>query len=232
MMGRHHALLGGSAWMGMGALAGMPAVPLAASAAVCAAAAMLPDIDEPGSTVAHLCGPVTLATAWLAQRLSGGHRHATHSLAAVAVAGVVGLSVSPFTVAQTVIMALLFALFLRVLAPPPFPYGICCFATAGISAYLVVAHLGAGWLPLALAAGVALHLVGDMLTRGGVPLLWPNPTHFSWPVLGHTRSHRETAFAAGLWVALLAVSWMAFGTLAHPVARHVGPGIEWVAHHS
>jgi membrane-bound metal-dependent hydrolase YbcI (DUF457 family) len=125
MMGRHHALLGGSAWIGMGALAGMPAVPLAASTAACAAAAMLPDIDEPGSTVAHLCGPVTMATAWLTKRLSGGHRHATHSLAAVAVAGIVGLSVTPFPVAQAVILALLFALFLRVLAPPPFRYGIC-----------------------------------------------------------------------------------------------------------
>jgi hypothetical protein len=71
MMGRHHALLGGTTWMGMGALAGMPAVPLAASVAACAAAAMLPDIDEPRSTVAHLCGPVTPATAWLTQRLSG-----------------------------------------------------------------------------------------------------------------------------------------------------------------
>jgi hypothetical protein len=56
MMGRHHALLGGTAWMGMGALAGMPAVRLAASAAACAAAALLPDIDEPGSTVAHSAG--------------------------------------------------------------------------------------------------------------------------------------------------------------------------------
>lgn len=232
MMGRHHALLGGSAWMGIGALAGMPAGPLAVSAAACATAAMLPDIDEPGSTVAHLCGPVTIATAWLTQRISGGHRHATHSLAAVAIGGVVGLSVSPFPIAQAVVLALLFALFLRVLAPPPFRYGICSFAVAGLLAYHVVAQLGAGWLPLALAAGVALHLVGDMLTSGGVPLLWPNPTHFSWPVLGHTHSHRETVFAARLWVALLAVSWVTFGAVAHPVARHVEPGIQWVAHHS
>lgn len=231
MIGRHHALLGGTAWMGMGALAGMPAVPLAASAAACAAAAMLPDIDEPGSTVAHLCGPVTLATAWLTKRLSGGHRHATHSLAGVAVAGAAGLSVSSFPVARAVALAFLFALLLRVLAPPPFRYGICCLPIAGIAAYLVVTHLGAGWLPLALAAGVTLHLVGDMLTNGGVPLLWPNPTHFSWPVLGHTQSHRETALAAGLWVALLAVSLMTFGAAAHPVARHVEPGVQRVAHH-
>lgn len=174
---------------------------------------------------------MTLATAWLTKRLSGGHRHATHSLAAGAIAGVVGLSVSPFPVAQAVVLALLFALFLRVVAPPPLRYGICCFATAGIAAYLVMAHRGAGWLPLALAAGVTLHLVGDMLTTGGVPLLWPKGAHFSWSVLGHTLSHRETAFAASLWVALLAFSLVAFGGVAHPLARHVEPGIQWVAHH-
>jgi membrane-bound metal-dependent hydrolase YbcI (DUF457 family) len=230
-MGRHHSLLGGTAWMGMGALAGMPAVPLAASAAACAAGAMLPDIDEPESTVAHLCGPVTLATAWLTKRISGGHRHATHSLAAVAVAGIVGLSVTPFPLARAVILALLFALFLRVLSPPPFRYRICCFTVAGLAARAVVVHTETGWLPIALAAGVTLHLVGDLLTSGGVPLLWPNPTHLSWPVLGHTRSHRETAFAAGLWVALLAVSLVTFGAVAHPVARHVEPSIQWVAHH-
>jgi hypothetical protein len=70
-----------------------------------------------------------------------------------------------------------------------------------------------------------------MLTAGGVPLLWPNHTHFSWPPLGHTHSHRETAFTAGLWVALLAVSLVIFGAVAHPAARHVEPGIQWVAHH-
>jgi membrane-bound metal-dependent hydrolase YbcI (DUF457 family) len=141
------------------------------------------------------------------------------------------LAVSPFPIAQAVVLALLFALFLRVLAPPPFRYGIGCFAMAGIAAYLVAVHIGATWLSLALAAGVALHLVGDMLTSGGVPLLWPCRIHFCWPVLGHTHSHREAVFAAGLWVALLAVSLVAFDPAAHPVARHVEPGVQRLAHH-
>jgi hypothetical protein len=33
----------------------------------------------------------------------------------------------------------------------------------------------ASWLPLAIGLGYLTHIVGDMLTVGGVPLLWPVP---------------------------------------------------------
>jgi membrane-bound metal-dependent hydrolase YbcI (DUF457 family) len=75
------------------------------------------------------------------------------------------------------------------------------------------------WFPLAMGVGVAMHIVGDMLTTGGVNLIWPlriKPPRFlrkvpviSWiwrangyfslPVLGDAGSVRE-------WLLLVPVS--------------------------
>ena len=208
MMGRHHALLGGVVWLGVGALSHMAPEALAASTGTCAAAAILPDIDEPGSTVAHLCGPVTEIVAFFTKRLSGGHRHATHSVLAVAVAGVSGLAVTPWPAGRAVLLGLLLALFFRVLAPPPLRYRLVCLVAGGVAAWACVHCIGTGWLAPVLAAGVALHLVGDMLTEGGVPLLWPNSRHFSCPLLGHTHSLRESIFGMTMAVMSMALAFL------------------------
>ena len=84
--GRTHALSGavaGSALSIAALHASRPTVALAAL--VTAGAAVLPDVDHPDSTVAHTFGLVTQAFAWIVGRLSGGHRHLTHSLSGVAV---------------------------------------------------------------------------------------------------------------------------------------------------
>ncbi|MGD0321341.1 MAG: metal-dependent hydrolase [Acidimicrobiales bacterium] len=219
-MGRHHALLGGVVWLGVGALSHMAPEALAASTGTCAAAAILPDIDEPGSTVAHLCGPVTEMVAFLTKRLSGGHRHATHSALAVAAAGALGLAVTPWSGARAVLLGLLLALFFRVLAPPPLRYRLVCFAAGGIAAWTCVHYVSTRWLAPALPAGVALHLVGDMLTEGGVPLLWPNLRHFSCAVLGHTHSLRESVFGIAMWAAFLGLALVVFG----------GHELGWLGH--
>lgn len=65
-----------------------------------------------------------------------------------------------------------------------------------------------GWLPAAIMIGFVTHLIGDFLTIGGLPLLWPfNPRpplallplrmvwmpngYFAFPILGKTGSKRE-----------------------------------------
>jgi membrane-bound metal-dependent hydrolase YbcI (DUF457 family) len=79
-LGRTHALFG----VVTGAVAGFalhaPRPQAAVAAVLTAGAAVLPDIDHPDATVARCFAFVTQAFAWLVGKLSGGHRHLTHSL--------------------------------------------------------------------------------------------------------------------------------------------------------
>lgn len=83
MMGKTHALTGALTFTA-GSLAMAPMVSLTLpqlilGAIVCAGAAVLPDIDHPGSGVSRTFGPFTRGFAWTVGKLSGGHRNGTHS---------------------------------------------------------------------------------------------------------------------------------------------------------
>ena len=107
MMGPSHAACGAAAWVsltgsytvhladislpvGLGLMpVGDPGV--ITGALICAGAALLPDMDHPGGTVARSLPPLSR---WLARgvsRVGGGHRHGTHSLVGLLV--VTGLAV-------------------------------------------------------------------------------------------------------------------------------------------
>jgi membrane-bound metal-dependent hydrolase YbcI (DUF457 family) len=85
MLGRDHALSGAVAFTAAAPLLHATGIiPVAAGAVLTAGAALLPDLDHPRSSAARTLGPVTRALAWVIARLSGGHRHGTHSLAGIA----------------------------------------------------------------------------------------------------------------------------------------------------
>ncbi len=69
------------------------------------------------------------------------------------------------------------------------------------------------WLPIAVTTGCWLHLLGDLLTPEGVPLLWPWRERLAIPVISHTDSWGETfVVVPGLGVAILALAWLHFAT--------------------
>ena len=85
MMGRTHALSGLVTGVAIGQFWWhLDPAHVAIGGAVTVGAAVLPDIDHPDASVAECFGFVTRGFAWLIGRLSGGHRHGTHSLADVA----------------------------------------------------------------------------------------------------------------------------------------------------
>ncbi len=89
MMGRDHALTGAAAFAALAPLLpATAAAPLAVGIIGTAGAAVLPDIDHPDSTVAQTFGFVTGAFGWIVEKISGGHRHGTHSIAGIAAATV------------------------------------------------------------------------------------------------------------------------------------------------
>jgi len=239
MLGRDHALLGGVAYLAVApAIFHDPTWPVLGVGCVTSAAfALLPDIDEPGSTVSRKLGPISRAVSEVTNKVAGGHRQATHSLF---FAGLVGLGawwVAQHRIALTVLVAASFLLVFRMLVPAMLRWSgvarIGMLAGAAGAGYWVyhdyaaatATHSGiaglasVGWVVLACAGGVIWHMVGDSLTVEGVPWLWLPGVHplqrirIAIPLVGHCGSARETLVGVVMSVALI---WMAVVMVAEP----------------
>lgn len=245
-MGAHHAVSGAAAWVAVTSTVPhtlgwdpMPTHSVVLGALVTAGAALLPDVDHHNGTIAHSAGPLSQAVSAVAETAAGGHRHGMHSLLAVAgfTAGTVALRAWEATVPVFGLIPIGSALLL--LALIAFATKALRLSGGGIlklwvGAALVVAGVlwfapdQLEWLPLSVMVGVIVHLIGDMLTVGGVPLLWPwipKPSkawaatpvlnriwmrngYMALPVLGKTGSVREWFLFAGL------IGYAGYGLLA------------------
>lgn len=226
VMGHDHASLGALAGMGVGLLLHLdPAVVLAAGG-VGAGAGLLPDLDEPGSSVAHAAGWISEGVSWVTARLAGGHRRATHCLLAVAGAAAVAAVLTwlhsgsvPWSVG---IVGICLALAVRAIPPVGFrPHRIvAALVAAGITWLLVTHNLIGWWVVPVVTVGSASHLLGDAMTTGGIPLLWPDRRRMSWPVLGRTGSPRETVVGIVLLALVALVALEPARELVTSVVRH------------
>lgn len=182
-MGRSHAVSGMLAWITSGAIAPIlgihPSIPdLALGALACAGAALLPDLDLPGSSAAGVFGRASDRLAGLIHRAAGGHRHATHSLLiAAATTGVTALAT--FLGGTWIAAPLLFVLAAMTFRAWHTAPALGVFTAAMLAtAVAITTHLGVtqlGWMPAAVGIGYLTHLAGDCLTAHGCPLLWHPP---------------------------------------------------------
>lgn len=122
-MGSTHAVMGAFTTLAVAAFSGFQPVEAMALAGIGALAALVPDIDHPGSTVRQRMGLAGAVLFWLP------HRGITHTL------------------------------------------------WAALAVTLAAFHFLPGPLAGALMAGYCSHLLGDMLTVRGLPLLWPLSSH-------------------------------------------------------
>ena len=202
MLGRDHALSGAVVFAALAPTMHMPVSYLAAGVVLCAGAGVLPDIDHPDSTIARSFGFLTEWFSWVVHKVSGGHRHGTHSLVGIAVftaaaygAGLLQLSGpaswSTKHAAQywhalpaLLMLTLLYAAALR--AVKLGGHHADLFGLAGaVATCLTGADLTRlsvdGWhaplLAVAVGLGCAAHIAGDELTHGGCPVLWPFSKH-------------------------------------------------------
>jgi membrane-bound metal-dependent hydrolase YbcI (DUF457 family) len=194
MLGHDHALSGALAFAAVAPLLPVSGTQLAVAATLTAGAGILPDLDEPGSTIARTFGFLTGTFAWIVHRISGGHRKGTHSLLGVGLLTLGALWAGSWQqgaaanlqhgelwwhlVPAGLIMALLFSAGLRALY-----IGGHHGDLFGIA--LAVLVLWQGWdlvevtpwhipvLAVSVALGMLAHLAGDMLTHDGCPLLYP-----------------------------------------------------------
>jgi membrane-bound metal-dependent hydrolase YbcI (DUF457 family) len=204
VLGHSHIVWAGAATLAaagpLSSVAGHPLAPaqVAVAAGLAAGGALLPDLDQPGSTISRSLGPVTEALAHVVHRLSGGHRRGTHALVfppLVFALATILLGIHPAALAPLLLVA--FALVLR----HGFPRGMArhgALVVAGGALAATVATIA--WVPLgcfvpaALAAGCLEHSLADALTSGGVPFLLPlSARQLSLPLIRRTGSGVELA---------------------------------------
>ena len=208
MLGHSHSTSGALAWGAAAAWVPVAVWPSHLTAGdilvgtfVTAGAALLPDLDHPEGTIAHFLGPVSHQLCRLVSKISGGHRHATHSFFFVALVtfgtweGVKHLG-RPFTLSLIFILLSLAVRALH-LCPPGkgiHSWGVITLvAGAGTVAAYRWTPAAPDWLAISVGLGTLVHLGGDCLTKEGCPLFWPIPPRMGIPLISHTGNKLETA---------------------------------------
>ncbi len=254
MMGVTHATSGAAAWIAttstlpIVSLGAYPLDPVGvlAGTAVCAGAALLPDADHHSATIAHSVPFVgRLATATVGA-LSGGHRHGAHSPVGVAIVAAGAWTLTLATLATDPLGTVGIGAGIGAAALTAFGLKARDFVRTWPAAWALGALLGAfivlfapeqvAWFPLAVTLGFVAHLLGDLLTNGGLPgLFWPwvprppealRPVpvlnriwmpngYVALPLLGDTGSWRETLLCGVLGV-------YCFAGVAHEGLRLLG----------
>jgi len=249
MMGAHHAMTGAAAWIAVTATAGhglglFPVTPTGtlAGALLCAGAALLPDADHGSATISNSVPVLGKFVTSSISRASGGHRHGLHSLLAVAciwiLATGLGLLVwqpagwaQPISVGPAVMTAVTVAFAAKALRLAKW-WALAWLIGLSVAAFIALyAPEQQAWFVICVALGYGVHLLGDFLTTGGLPLLWPwrpkpprlwrkTPLRHIWtsggymalPLLGNAGSLRE-------WVLLLPLTlYVVYGVLFAVVA--------------
>src|SRR4051794_30490160 len=137
---------------------------------------MLPDLDQQGSTISRMWGPFTDVPSGVVGTIARGHRWGTHdALLGPLVLGLLAYAAAWGRWSSLLLLALAIGLALRALN-----FVIPGRVENTIVGNLVVSWGGAWlfldhspppmWLPWAVAVGVLAHIVGDFLTREGIPL--------------------------------------------------------------
>ena len=231
MMGHSHAVTGAAAWVAVsctvpGALGlyPMPLNGVLLGAVVCAGAALLPDADHPHATIAQSIPVLGKAGANTVSGIAGGHRHGTHSLAAVPL--MLGLAwLLQFAVVRPEwwFAPIWWGAFFAVAPLMAFSMKVLKAVGSWRSAWLVGVPVGAvvalcapdypGWVSWALVTGFVTHLLGGFLTIGGLPLLWP------WNPKPPKALHH---------MPIVRLVWMRNGYFALPVLWKTGSVLEWV----
>ena len=170
--------------------------------------AMLPDLDQQGSTISRMWGPLTDVPAGAINAVSQGHRWGTHD----AVLGPLAFGLLAYAAAwnhwsSLLVLALAIGLALRALhvvipgRAENTIIGNLLLSWGG--AWLLLAHSpGPAWLPLAVVVGVLTHIAGDWLTKEGVPVpvVWLVRRSRIAPVHLHTGALVERAVLVPLFV--------------------------------
>lgn len=177
MLGHSHAMSGAVTGTAVAIALHYPVPKAAALAGLTAGMALLPDLDKCGSGPARCCGFVSEALAWAIAKLSGGHRHATHSVIGIGMFTVLAWASATFrnTIEGKIGLALLMTIAVAggLEALHLVRSHLADVIGIGIAAWEIWYGFGLALIPLAVLVGTTTHIVGDMLTDSGCMLAYP-----------------------------------------------------------
>jgi membrane-bound metal-dependent hydrolase YbcI (DUF457 family) len=177
MLGHSHALSGAVTGTGAGIFLHFSDPRIAALAGFTAGMALLPDLDKCGSSPARSLGFLSELVARVIAAISGGHRHATHSILGIAVftglawvschfRGDVGGKIGLALLMTLSVAGALEALHIA-------RSHVADVIGIGVAAIEIWYGYGLALIPLAVLIGCATHIAGDMLTDSGCMLGYP-----------------------------------------------------------
>ena len=212
MLDRNHALSGALAGYAITALVHTPTITSVLIVVTAAGATCLPDLDEPGSAVADTFGGLSQTIADLIKRLAHGHRRGTHTILAAAGTTVVAtMFVVLAPISGAIIVGVLTSIAFRCAAPRQWRKSIYGLVLGTGAAVLAVRYPPGSLVAWAIGVGYLLHLVGDVVTASGAPVLLPFAEHkVSVPLLGVVGSLRERITGAVMLVMLFVATWAMF----------------------
>lgn len=192
------------------------AVDLVMGTFLTAGAALLPDADHPNGTISHVLGPVSHLACKFISKISGGHRHGTHSLLFVLLV-TYGTWAGEHFIGRNFTLGLSFfllALAVRALNLAPTGDGPKAWGTVIVLAVcgtFAIDHWISdkpAWLPFCVGLGAFAHIIGDCLTDKGCRLLWPLNIRTRFPIIASTGNKMETLILVPIFVAgTLALLW-------------------------
>lgn len=196
MRGYSHSLSGAAAGLAAGILLHYSLTNDAALSGLTAGMALLPDLDTRSSCASRCLGFASGAVSLVIAKTSGGHRHLAHSLAGIAaftglawlachyrhdLGGKIGLGLLLVIAVAGALEALHLA------------RSHAADLAGAVVAGLVIWHgYGLALIPLATLIGTSTHILGDMLTVEGCPLVLPLSKSHQFalpPFLRFTTSH-------------------------------------------
>lgn len=250
MMGAHHAACGAAAWvaltstvtidfpfhmqLGLGLFDVSP-VAVVTGALLTAGAALLPDADHHNATIAHSMPPVSNVIVAGIAKVSGGHRHGTHSFIGIiaftfmaflagyitpaSITSIFGGTMTGWfadlQIGPAVMSMILIGFALHTLKFVPKQTKKAGWIVSALIAMLILflAPHEQNWFPLAVGVGVIVHILGDMMTTGGCNLVWP---------------FKIKPPKALQNIPIINACWKPNGYLAVPVLGNAGSWREWL----
>ena len=178
---------------------------------------IVPDIDEPNSTIGSSLGPVSRFISEIIRGISGGHRLLTHSLVAILASVGVGYAITLSRPVAAIVVA--FSTWMMTKLTPlrrsrSFPFATLVLAAVA-GTYVYFSNMDLAPMMLAIPFGVAAHILGDYPTNSGVVPFYPfSKKKYGLGLFAVGKEFETNVLFPVLCVALAAISYV---TLAEPV---------------
>ena len=244
MLGRNHATMGLLVAEGIALTTHLPLHGMIPMVVGVGAGSLWPDIDEHESKISFSLVPISTMVSAVMSRITGGHRRATHSPIGIGISTGLALLAAKYNphISMLLCIAAVYIL-LRSVIPTLvrwlFVGGSLGILVVSIFAGLALFHSHdtttlVWWFGL----GSLVHLVGDVVTAGGIPVMWPFST--TKVALTHMKVGSPTERIIGLLmtatllvsvyvtlhgVSIKAPSTTALVTQAHNMLAHHGNAV-------